>query len=46
LKEDTGDFFKLFSLYLEGAVSINGLSDLVAPMFEKRGADDEMLKTL
>lgn len=46
MKEDKTEFFKLFSLYLEGAISINGLSDLVAPMFEKRGAEDDMLKTL
>jgi len=46
LKEDTDDFFKLFSLYLEGVISINGFSELVLEMFEKRGAEDDMLKTL
>jgi histone deacetylase complex regulatory component SIN3 len=45
LKEDADDFFKLFSLYLEGVISMTGFSELCEDMFTKRGEED-VLKTL
>ena len=45
LKEDLDQFVKLFSLYLEGVISMTGFSELVEDMFAKR-CEEDMLKTL
>lgn len=46
LKEDTNEFLKCFELFLEGVVSVDGFTHLVAGMFKARGEEEHALKQL